>query len=112
MIARAVVTPITPLASHPVKEDALIVAANRARTVFYAICLRNSDFWAGVSPRNTAASSVKFEELTPDAARTRTMVLVTHQLPDEASPRPTVTVSYQDIWRRTDAGWRIVRRSA
>ena len=26
------------------KEDALIVAANRARTVFYAICLRNSDF--------------------------------------------------------------------
>ncbi|MGC1889623.1 MAG: hypothetical protein WA709_26625, partial [Stellaceae bacterium] len=38
------------------KEDALIVAANRARTVFYAICLRNSDFWAGVSPRNTAAN--------------------------------------------------------
>jgi hypothetical protein len=42
--------------------------------------------------------------LTPDAARTRTMVLVTHQLPDEASPRPTLTGSYQDIWRRTDAG--------
>ena len=58
------------------KEDALIVAANRARTVFYAICLRNSDFWAGVSPRNTAASSVTSSSLKPGADASRPSLMM------------------------------------
>ena len=57
-------------------------------------------------------TATQFEELTSDAAKTRTMVLVTHQIPGEPTPRATLTGAYHDIWRKTDTGWRIVRRSA
>lgn len=36
-------------------------------------------------------SGILFDELTPDSAITRTMVLVTHQGVAEAAPRPTVS---------------------
>jgi uncharacterized protein (TIGR02246 family) len=57
-------------------------------------------------------SGTLFDELTSDSARTRTMVLVTHQGGAEAAPRPTVSGVYHDQWRKTHAGWRLAHRAA
>lgn len=57
-------------------------------------------------------SGIVFDELTSDSARTRTMVLVTHQGVAEAAPRPTVSGVYHDQWRKTRTGWRLVHRAA
>jgi len=51
-------------------------------------------------------SSTVFKTLTAESARTRTMVLVTHQDVTEAVP-PGV---YHDQWRKTTEGWRLVHR--
>jgi uncharacterized protein (TIGR02246 family) len=84
----------------------------QSRAAIYAWAKQRLEGRRGAVTSRHHQTGILFEELTSDAARTRTMVLVTHQLPGEASPLPTLTGSYQDIWRRTDAGWRIVRRSA
>jgi uncharacterized protein (TIGR02246 family) len=55
-------------------------------------------------------SNTLFERLTAESARTRTMVLVTHQDVTEAAPRPTASGVYHDQWRRTPEGWRLVHR--
>jgi hypothetical protein len=55
-------------------------------------------------------SGTLFEALTADSARTRTMVLVTHQDFTEAAPRPVASGVYHDQWRKTPEGWRLVRR--
>ena len=57
-------------------------------------------------------SGILFDELTPDSALTRTMVLVTHQGVAAAAPRPTVSGVYHDQWRKTHAGWRLAHRAA
>jgi SnoaL-like domain len=57
-------------------------------------------------------SGTLFDELTSDAALTRTMVLVTHQGVAEAAPRPTVSGVYHDQWRKTPTGWRLAHRAA
>ena len=57
-------------------------------------------------------SGTLFDKLTADAAETRTMVLVTHQRLDDASPHPTLTGVYKDLWRKTAEGWRFARRAA
>lgn len=57
-------------------------------------------------------SGILFDELTSDSARTRTMVLVTHQGVAEAAPRPTVSGVYHDQWRKTPTGWRLAHRAA
>jgi uncharacterized protein (TIGR02246 family) len=57
-------------------------------------------------------SGVLFDELTSEAARTRTMVLVTHQGVTEAAPRPTVSGVYHDQWCKTHEGWRLAHRAA
>jgi ketosteroid isomerase-like protein len=57
-------------------------------------------------------SGTLFDELSPDSARTRTMVLVTHQGVTEAAPRPTESGVYHDRWRKTPEGWRLVHRAA
>lgn len=57
-------------------------------------------------------SGTLFDELKADSARTRTMVLVTHQDVAEAAPRATVSGVYHDQWRKTQAGWRFAHRSA
>lgn len=57
-------------------------------------------------------SGVLFDELTAQAARTRTMVLVTHQGVTEAAPRPTASGVYHDQWRKTHEGWRLAHRAA
>jgi uncharacterized protein (TIGR02246 family) len=55
-------------------------------------------------------SGVLFDELTSESARTRTMVLVTHQGVTEAAPRPTASGVYHDQWRKTHEGWRFAHR--
>ena len=55
-------------------------------------------------------SSTMFETLTAESARTRTMLLVTHQDVTEASPRLTASGVYHDEWRKTPEGWRLVHR--
>ena len=55
-------------------------------------------------------SSTVFETLTAGLARTRTMVLVTHQDVTEAVPRLTASGVYHDQWRKTPEGWRLVHR--
>lgn len=57
-------------------------------------------------------SGTLFDTLTADVARTRTMVLVTHQGVADAAPRPTLSGVYRDHWRKTPTGWRIVHRAA
>ena len=57
-------------------------------------------------------SGILFDELTPDSARTRTLVLVTHQGVAEALPRPVLSGVYHDRWRKTGAGWRLAHRAA
>ncbi len=56
-------------------------------------------------------SGTIFEELGPDSARTRTMLLSTSQAPDDPVPKPSTTGVYSDWWRRTPEGWRIARRT-
>ena len=57
-------------------------------------------------------SGILFDELTSDAALTRSMVLVTHQGVAEPAPRPTVSGVYHDHWRKTHTGWRLAHRAA
>jgi hypothetical protein len=53
-------------------------------------------------------SGLLFDELTSETARTRTMVLVTHQGAAEAVPRLHRSGMYQMHWRKLPEGWRIV----
>jgi uncharacterized protein (TIGR02246 family) len=94
----------------PGKTAAAFVLQSRA--AIYAWAMQRLENRRGAVISRHHQTGILFEELTPDTARTRTMVLVTHQLQGEASPRLTLTGSYRDIWRRTDVGWQIVRRSA
>ena len=57
-------------------------------------------------------SGTIFDELTSGSARTRTMLLVTHQGLDEPLPRPTLSGVYYDRWQKTSGGWRIAHRAA
>ena len=55
-------------------------------------------------------SNTLFETLTAESARTRTMVLVTHQEVTEVAPRLTASGVYYDQWRKTPEGWRLAHR--
>lgn len=55
-------------------------------------------------------SGLLFDTLTAESARTRTMVLVTHQGITEVAPRPTASGVYHDQWRKTPEGWRLAHR--
>lgn len=57
-------------------------------------------------------SGVLFDDLTAETARTRTMVLVTRQGAGAAAPETRLTGVYHDEWRKTQDGWRLVRRTA
>ncbi len=52
-----------------------------------------------------------FDELRPDFARTRTMLLGTRLEPGAASPRVGGTGVYSDEWRKTPEGWRFAKRT-
>ena len=51
-----------------------------------------------------------FDELGPDSARTRTMLLGTRLDPGAESPRVGGTGVYSDEWRKTPEGWRFAKR--
>lgn len=71
--------------------------------------------WRGRNGRFTSRhhqSGTLFDELSSDSARTRTMVLVTHQDVTEAAPRPMASGVYLDRWRKTPEGWRLAYRAA
>ncbi len=55
-------------------------------------------------------SGTIFDIQTPDSAETRTMVLVTHQEMNDATPHLTLSGEYHDHWRKTSEGWKIIRR--
>jgi hypothetical protein len=57
-------------------------------------------------------SGTLFDVLTSASARTRTMLLVTHQEAGEVAPSPTRSGVYHDRWRKTGTGWRLARRAA
>ena len=57
-------------------------------------------------------SGTLFDTLTTDTARTRTMVLVTHQDAADAAPRTTLSGEYHDHWHKTSIGWRLAARAA
>jgi len=63
----------------------------------------------GIHTRHHQGATL-FDELTKDTARTRTLVLVTHQGPSDDIPRPHVSGVYQDEWRKTSAGWQFAHR--
>ena len=63
----------------------------------------------GVLTRHHQRATV-FDELTADAARTRTMMLLTSIGPGDQHPRTVSSGVCRDEWRRTAEGWRIARR--
>ena len=56
-------------------------------------------------------SGLLFTELTATSARTQNMILVTHQGPEDKSPRIAASGVYYDTWRKTEAGWLIETRT-
>lgn len=56
-------------------------------------------------------TNIVFDHLDAQSARTRTMILVTHQGVGDAAPRPILSGVYHDEHRRTPAGWRIRHRA-
>ncbi len=65
----------------------------------------------GVLTRHHQRATV-FDELTADAARTRTMFLLTSIGPGDHYPRTVSSGVCRDEWRRTEDGWQIARRIA
>ena len=65
----------------------------------------------GVITRHHQRATV-FDELSADAASTRTMLLLTSIAPGDRHPRTVSSGVYRDEWRRTGEGWRIARRVA
>jgi len=57
-------------------------------------------------------SGVLFDALSADMAIIRTMLLLTIQEASDAAPVVYVTGTYQDRWRKTREGWRLVHRVA
>lgn len=55
--------------------------------------------------------STVFDELTPERARTRTMLLETVYREGDGAPWITNTGVYLDEWRRTPKGWRLAYRA-
>ena len=54
-------------------------------------------------------SGILFDALTPDAARTRTMLMVTRQKGEEPAVIGLTGV-YTDLWQKTPAGWKLAHR--
>lgn len=56
-------------------------------------------------------SGTVFDELTPTTARTRTMLLVSHQQGADRTPFLTRSGVYHDEWLKIPDGWRMTRRA-
>lgn len=57
-------------------------------------------------------SGIRFDELTPEHARVRVMVLVTRQQASSTRPYVNLTGVYHDVWQKTADGWRLAHRAA
>lgn len=64
----------------------------------------------GLQTRHHQRATV-FDALTPEAASTRTMVLLTAIDRGDRAPRATTSGVYHDEWRKTERGWRLVLRA-
>lgn len=97
-----------------------IVAAGQASPSVRLGSRREIREWAAQRLRERAGrftsrhyqSGTLFDELSAGSARTRTMVLVTHQPLTEAGPHLAHSGVYHDRWRKTAAGWRLAHRAA
>jgi len=94
----------------PVKDAAILRL--QSRLAIHAWASKRLVARRGVFTSRHHQSGTLFEELASDSAKSRTMLLVTHQRLDEAQPRLALTGVYHDLWRKTAAGWRFARRAA
>ncbi len=88
----------TPLIHHEGRAAILAWARERAAAL------------AEKRTRHTPGSTV-FDELTADAARTRTLLLESVLQPGDETPWLTNSGVYLDEWRKTTDGWKLARRS-
>ncbi len=88
-------------------EPELRVVSHQAIREFAAARLarRKGKFWSRHFQTNTV-----FDHLDEISARTRTMVLVSHQGIEDHAPVPILSGVYHDRWSRTPAGWRLKHR--
>lgn len=56
-------------------------------------------------------SGLLITELKATTARSQNMILVTHQGPDDDTPRIALFGVYYDTWRKTEKGWLISSRA-
>ena len=56
-------------------------------------------------------SGLLITELKATTAKSQNMVLVTHQGPDDDTPRIALFGIYHDTWRKTEKGWLISSRT-
>src|SRR6516165_4353263 len=82
----------------------------KSRTAIHAWALQRLHERRGRFISRHHQCNTLFETLTAQSARTRTMVLVTHQDVTEAAPRLTASGVYHDQWCKTPEGWRLVHR--
>lgn len=66
---------------------------------------RKGKFWSRHFQTNTV-----FDALSTTSARTRTMVLVSHQGVTDETPVPVLSGVYHDLWVKTPDGWRLKHR--
>jgi uncharacterized protein (TIGR02246 family) len=95
-----------------VPDKTIAVVRLQSRTAIRAWAAQRLHARRGHFTSRHYQSGTLFDMLTADVARTRTMVLVTHQGRTDAAPRPTLSGVYHDHWRRTPTGWRLVHRAA
>jgi ketosteroid isomerase-like protein len=81
-----------------------------SRAAIHAWAVRRLHERRGCFTSRHYQSSTLFETLTAESARTRTMLLVTHQDVTEGAPRLTASGVYHDQWRKTPDGWRLIHR--
>jgi uncharacterized protein (TIGR02246 family) len=84
----------------------------QSRTAIHAWAAQRLHARRGQFTSRHYPSGTLFDTLTSDVARTRTMVLVTHQGVADVAPRPTLSGVYHDHWRKTPTGWRLAHRAA
>ena len=73
------------------------------------------DYSVELYKRNTRTghhqSGVLITELKATTAKSQNMILVTHQGPDDDTPRIALFGVYYDTWRKTEKGWLISSRT-
>lgn len=63
----------------------------------------------GVRTRHFQTNTL-FHELSESSARSTTMTIISHHYPHEQRAGITLTGVYDDVWQKTDAGWKLAHR--